>query len=154
MDLEGLSGVTLIGELLGQGLDNIGESVLKGFVHLGEVSLLVERVLHFLHPSGEFVTEVVELVLEVSALVGELSESSVVSTTSHLWDFEVGKHLLQLLEFLLQGSYTSFKLSEVSLFEVFKLSAEHFMLVTQSLSCFLEGLFQLTLCTVYLLVSV
>ena len=57
VDFEGLAGVSLVRELLRQGLDDVCQAILKRFVHLVEVSFRVEAVLHLLHPLCELVTQ-------------------------------------------------------------------------------------------------
>ena len=105
MDLEGLASVSLVGELLSQGLDDVTEAILERFVHLREISLLVQSVLHFLHPFGEFVSQVIERIFEFSNSLSKCVKCFLADASSAggLGNFQISEGIVEELEFLLKG---------------------------------------------------
>jgi len=98
MELEGLASVSFISKLFSQSLHDVAETILQCFVHLCKVSLRVQAVLHLLHPLSELVSEMVESILKISyslnkCVKGFLTDSII--SIGCLWDFKVGKGLLQ-----------------------------------------------------------
>jgi len=65
VDLERLAGVHFVSKLLGQRFHYVAQSVLECLVHLHKVRLLVQRVLHLLHPLRELVSQMVQRVFQV-----------------------------------------------------------------------------------------
>jgi len=120
VNLERLTCVCLVCKLLGERLNNITQTILERFVHLSEVSLLVKRILHFLHPSGELVLQVTKSIFQVRDSLFELSESFLTNaTTGGVRNLEVTEGRLKSLDLLFQGSYASFKIFKVSVLKVF-----------------------------------
>lgn len=81
MNLESLASIALVCELLGESLDNVAETILQGFVHLGKVGLTVQIVLHLLHPLGKLVAQVIECILKVTHSLSQCIEGFLTDTT-------------------------------------------------------------------------
>lgn len=130
MDLESLASVTLVSKLLRQGLDDVRKSVLKGLVHLSEVSLLIQRILHLLHPFGELVTQMGQLHLQIVHAVHERVKCFLTdSTTSTFGDLKVCEGVLQAQQPLLESRHARLQVSEVLALEGFELGAETVSLI-------------------------
>jgi len=136
MDLKCLASVTLVSELLGQCLNDITEAVLQSLVHLVEISLLVQGVLHFLHPLGKLVTQMGQLHLKVVNTTYESIKDLLADTTvsSRLRNLEVGESVLKAKELLFESSHTSLKVLVVLVLECFELSTKTFKLVPNRFS--------------------
>ena len=106
MDLECLAGVTLISELLGQSLDDVTQTVLESLVHLSKVSLLVNSILHLFDPLGEFVSKMVQSILEIIHSLDESIKSLLANTTTvtcRLRDLEIIECIVKKPPFLLKS---------------------------------------------------
>ena len=97
VDLERLAGVRLVSKLFGQRFHDVAQSVLERLVHLREVRLLVQRVLHLFHPLRELVPQVVQRVFQVRNSLSKSIEcflTDTIAATGGLGDFEVCKGAL------------------------------------------------------------
>ena len=136
MDFESLAGVCLVSKLLRQGLDDFCQSVLERFVHLAEVSLRVEAVLHLLHPLGKLVTQMSQLHLKIvyttnKSIEGLLADTVVVIALRNL---QVGEGIGQLTELLLERGDPCLKVFEVFVLERLELGAKSLQLMPQLLT--------------------
>lgn len=85
MELEGLFSLCLVSELLSQSLDDFVESVLEQFFKLVKrcsIGLLVQVILHFLHPASIVILELVKLVFQISQPAIKLCQMTVVDITA------------------------------------------------------------------------
>lgn len=104
MDLECLARVTLVSKLLRQGFDDVRKSVLEGLVHLSEVGLLVQRVLHLFHPLRELVTQMGQLHFQVVDAVYKSVKCFLTdAATGTFRDLKVCEGILQAQEPLLES---------------------------------------------------
>jgi len=134
MNLERLTGVGFVGELLGERLNDVTKTVLEGFVHLSEVSLLVKRILHLLHPPRELVLQIAKSVFQVRNSLRELSESFLRDATAGGFrNLEVVEGMLKSLELLLQRRHASFKILKVSVLEVLEFGTKSVLFVLKTL---------------------
>ena len=68
------------------------------------VSFQIELVLEFFHPLGEFVSEVLQGVFEVSDSLNKSVESLLADTAARrLWNSQIGKGFLEFEEFLFKS---------------------------------------------------
>ena len=97
MDLERLASVSFVGKLLGKSLHDVTQAVLESLVHLRKVSLLIKRILHFLHPLGEFVSQMIQSILEILHPLYKSIESLLADTTAtcSLRDLEISKGIVK-----------------------------------------------------------
>ena len=82
MDLESLASVGLVGKLLRESLDDVTQTILKSFVHLCKVSLLVKSILHFFHPLGELISQMIQSILDVLYSLSESIEGLLADTST------------------------------------------------------------------------
>ena len=142
MNLKSLASVTLVGELLSESLDNITETILEGFVHLGKVCLAVKIVLHLLHPLGEFVAQVIQSILKIAYSLSKSIEGLLAHSTvaRRLRNLQIGKGIRKPLQTLLKSSNSCFKVTEVLALESLKLGSETIKLILGCLSNFIDFL--------------
>jgi len=82
MNFKSFARIALVSELLRQCFYNITKTVLQCFVHLVEVSFLIQRILHLFHPFRKLVSQVCKLHFKVIYTTHECVESLLANTTS------------------------------------------------------------------------